>query len=60
MEQDTIAEAARLTESLAELLQRTAAVEGQGPERSETRYAEALARTLLDHLASMQRSRRAA
>jgi hypothetical protein len=53
MNPDPIVEAALFAKVVAELLQRAAAVAPRGPEQSEARYAEALARTLLDQLAAM-------
>lgn len=54
MEPDPITEAARLAGLVAEFLQRAAAVAALGHERSELRFAEALARTLADQLAAMR------
>lgn len=56
MEHDGIAEAARLTRAAADLLQRAASIETNTRQRADARYAEALARTLLDLLAEMDRS----
>ncbi|MGH7295330.1 MAG: hypothetical protein ACRELB_10370 [Polyangiaceae bacterium] len=54
MEADPIAEAAKLTEAVAELLQRAVAIhQTHGHDLAEVRYAEALARTLLDQLSGM-------
>ncbi len=56
---DPILEAARLARAITDLLQRAAAVEPDSHQRSETRYAEALARTLVDQLAELTHSRAA-
>ena len=53
---DPIAEALRLATALPGLLERGESDE-HGPGKSDIRYAEALARTLIDHLLSMQRAR---
>jgi hypothetical protein len=53
MEVDPVAEAARLAELVAELLQRAVATAPLGHRQSELRFVEALARTLSDQLATM-------
>jgi hypothetical protein len=50
---DPILEAARLAHVLAILLDHSAAEQPDPREQSEMRYAEALARTLLDQLTEM-------
>jgi hypothetical protein len=50
---DPILEATRLAHVLAHLLDQSAAAQPDLREQSETRYAEALARTLLDQLQEM-------
>lgn len=53
MDNDPIVQAAHLMETVTELLQRAVATnQSYGHGRSEVRYAEALARTLLDQLNS--------
>jgi hypothetical protein len=59
MNRDPILHAMELVGAAAEILQQEAAVERPGEERSEIRYAEALARTLLDHLSAMDHSLKA-
>lgn len=59
MNSHPIHEAANLADAIAGLLQRAAAVVPRPSERSEIRYAEALARTLADKLETMRRSRAA-
>jgi|HubBroStandDraft_6_1064221.scaffolds.fasta_scaffold908427_2 hypothetical protein len=53
MTPDPILEATRLAHVLADLLEHSAATQDDLREQSETRYAEALARTLLDQLQEM-------
>src|SRR5262249_5661119 len=60
MEFDPIAEAERLSEAIAELLEKAAVLARDGRERTDIRYAGALARTLHDQLAEMLRTRAAA
>jgi hypothetical protein len=54
MEPNPIQEASNLVTVITELLHYAGAMGATPVERSEIRYAEALARTLADHLASMQ------
>jgi hypothetical protein len=54
MEPNPIEEATDLVAAIAELLQRAAAVQHTSPRRGDLRYAEALARTLSDHLEAMK------
>jgi hypothetical protein len=54
MEPNPIQEASNLVAVITELLHYAAVIGSTPVERSEIRYAEALARTLADHLASMQ------
>jgi hypothetical protein len=56
MDRDPIHEAELLAHAIAQMLQRAAAVLRESPERSDIRYAEALARTLSAHLETMRRS----
>jgi hypothetical protein len=56
MDPDPIHEAELLAESIAQMLHRAAAVLRESPERSDIRYAEALARALSAHLETMRRS----
>jgi hypothetical protein len=58
MEVDPVLRASQLAELIAELLQRVAATSPPGTVRHDSRYAEALAQTLRDHLDSMLRARR--
>lgn len=54
MDVNPVAEAARLAERVAELLQRAVATAPLGHQQSELRFVEALALTLSDQLATMQ------
>ncbi len=54
METNPIQKASNLAATIAELLQRAAAVQRPSGQRGDLRYAEALARTLSDHLEAIK------
>jgi hypothetical protein len=54
MDTNPIQKASTLAATIAELLQRAAAVQRASAQRTDLRYAEALARTLSDHLESLK------
>ena len=54
MEPNPIQKASDLAAAIADILQRVAAIRHTSSQRGDLRYAEALARTLSDHLESIE------